>query len=181
MKGKHMSSQRFVRFVPLVAVTATLIVQTGCVTNGRRILLKEYGSSIQPVAGTNLSGMTICLKGFICASNLVALKLTSKPEEPAGYTYAERTHQQDKLWDQEQRAMQKKSNSASDTQIGNMRDGFGIVMSHVYAINDPGAWLAEGRNMTLKPRAPKSWMLPRATGRTRSFPESFNSAGWICI
>jgi hypothetical protein len=150
-----MSTQRFARFLSLMAVIAAVILQTGCVTNGRRILLKEYGPSIQPVAGAGLSGTTIWLKGFTCASNLVALQLTSKPEEPAAYTYTERTREQDKLWDREQRAMQKQTAPATDTRIGNMRDGFGIVMSHVYAMNDPGAWLAEGLKYDLEAQGAK--------------------------
>ena len=150
-----MSTQRFARFVFLMAVLAAVVLQTGCVTNGRRILLKEYGPSIQPVAGADLRGTTISLKGFTCAPNLVALQLTSKPEEPAVNTYADRTREQDKLWDQEQRAMQKQATPASDTRIGNMRDGFGIVMSHVYSMNDPASWLVEGLKYDLEAHGAK--------------------------
>jgi len=147
--------QRFVRCLFFMAITAVAISQTGCVTNGRRVLLKEYGPSIKPVAGANLNGTTICLKDFTCATNLITFAPTSKPEEPSPFSYLDRTREQDKLWDTEQRAMQKQSPKSNDTEIGNMRNGFGMVMSHVYAMNDPATWLMQGLKYDLEAQGAK--------------------------
>jgi hypothetical protein len=150
-----MPIRRFVRCLFFVAIAAVAICQTGCVTNGRQILLKEYGPSISPVAGANLNGTTVCLKGFTCASNLVSFVLTTKTEEPSPYSYIDRTRDQDKLWDQEQRAMQKQITPADLREIGNMRNGFGMVMSHVYAMNDPATWFADGLKYDLEAQGAK--------------------------
>ena len=138
-----------------VSVAALTICQTGCVTNGRRLLLKEYGPGIPPVADANLKGTTVCLKGFTCATNLVAFELKSKAEEPSPFSYLDRTPEQDKVWDAEQRAMQKQTAPSNDIQIGNMRDGFGFVMSHVYAMSDPAAWLMQGLKYDLEVQGAK--------------------------
>jgi len=150
-----MSIQRLVRYLFFAAFIAMVAGQTGCVTNGRRVLLKEYGPSIASVTNANLNGRTICLKGFTCAPNLVTLQLKSKAEEPSPYLYIERSREQDKIWDAEQRAMQKQTTAASWIQIGNMRDGFGIVMSHVYAMNDPAAWMMQGLKYDLEAQGAK--------------------------
>jgi hypothetical protein len=120
-----------------------LISLTGCVTNGRRVLLKEYGPSIAITNSNSLKGTTIFLKGFELAPDLVALELKSKPEVLPAFKYMDFSRAQDKQWDREQRAAQK-ANNKTEIKIGNMRNGFGMVMSHVYALNDPGAWLVEG-------------------------------------
>lgn len=130
----------------LLALIAVL--GTGCVTNGRRILLKEYGPSVNVAASNALKGATICLKGFESVSNLVALELKTKPEEPAGFKYMGFTRDQDKQWETEWRALEKQKGSTR--QIGNMRNGFGMVMSHVYALNDPATWLVEGLKYDLE-------------------------------
>src|SRR6185437_3096578 len=139
----------------VIIAAATVLLGTGCVTNGRHILLKEYSASIPPQSGADLNGKTICLKGFTCAPNLVALEVKDKPEEPTPFKYLERSRDQDKLWNQEQRAAQKQVAKDDQKVIGNMRDGFGIVMSHVYALNDPGAWLAEGLKFDLEAQGAK--------------------------
>lgn len=126
----------------------------GCVTNGRRILLKEYGPSV-PIADSNsLKGATICLKGFELAPDLIALKLKTKPEKLEGFKYMDLTRDQDKQWDQEQRAAQKAPDK-TEVKIGNMRNGFGMVMSHVYALRDPNAWLVEGLKYDLEAQGAK--------------------------
>jgi hypothetical protein len=40
-------------------------------------------------------------------------------------------------------------------EIGNMRDGFGIVMSHVYALNNPGEWLTQSLKYDLEAQGAK--------------------------
>jgi hypothetical protein len=131
-----------------LALGAVVVLGTGCVTNGRRILLKEYGASVPVATSNTLKGATICLKGFDSVSNLVALELKTKAEEIAGFKYTDYTREQDKQWDKEWRALEKEKGSLRE--IGNMRNGFGMVMSHVYALNDPTAWLVEGLKYDLE-------------------------------
>ena len=147
--------QRFVRCLFFTAFIAVVASQTGCVTNGRRILLKEYGPSVATVTNANLNGTTICLKGFTCAPDLVSFPLKSKAEEPSPFSYMDRTREQDKVWDAEQRALQKQVTQADWIQIGNMRDGFGIVMSHVYALNAPADWMMQGLKYDLEAQGAK--------------------------
>ncbi len=135
---------------------------TGCVTNGRRILLKEYGPSVPIVASNSLNGVTICLKGFECVPNLVALELKTKPEEIDGFKYMDFTREQDKQWDQEWRALEKQKGNVRE--IGNMRNGFGMVMSQVYALNDPSAWLVEGLKFDLEAQGAKIVDASQAAG-----------------
>jgi len=65
------------------------------------------------------------------------------------------TREQDKLWDTEMKALRKQTKEASWTKIGNMRNGFGMVMSHVYALNDPATWLAEALKFDLEAQGAK--------------------------
>jgi hypothetical protein len=134
-------------------LAAGLVLGTGCVTNGRQILLKEYGASIPVADDAPLKGATICLKGFTCAPDLISLELKSKAEEPTLFKYADLTREQDKVWEQEMKALQKQKVTA--TKIGNMRNAFGMVMSHVYALNDPGAWLTESLKFDLEAHGAK--------------------------
>lgn len=150
-----MSIRRLASYLSLFAVIVSALFQTGCVTNGRRVLLKEYGPSIEPVAGADLSGKTICVKSITCAPSLVTYELKSKPEEPAVYKYIERSPDQDKVWTDEQRAMQKTTKEADWKEIGNMRNAWGMVMSHVYAMNDPAEWMAQGLKYDLEKQGAK--------------------------
>jgi len=136
-----------------LALIAFVALGTGCVTNGRRVLLKEYGASVPVTSSNSLNGVIICLKGFDSVSNLVALELKTKPEEIDGFKYRDFTREQDKQWDKEWRALEKQKGSVRE--IGNMRNGFGMVMSHVYALNDPAAWLAEGLKYDLEAQGAK--------------------------
>jgi hypothetical protein len=150
-----MSIRRFNCCLPLVVFIAATALGTGCVTNGRRVLLKEYGPSIPVLADGTLKGAIIFLKGFNCASNLVSLELKTKPEEPSPFKYLDLTPEQDKLWDKEMSALRKQTSQADWREIGNLRNGFGMVMSHVYALNDPAAWLAESLKFDLEAQGAK--------------------------
>jgi hypothetical protein len=79
----------------------------------------------------------------------VELKPESKPEELKGFKYMDFTREQDKQWNADQRAAQK-AKDKFEIKIGNMRNAFGMVMSHVYALNDPGAWLVPGLKYDLE-------------------------------
>ena len=142
-------------YLSLLALLAATVLGTGCVTNGRRLLLKEYGPSVPLLADQSLKGVTVCLKGFDSAPSVVSFESTNKPEEPNPFKYMDFTHEQDVLWDKEMKDMQKQPAKADWRGIGNMRNGFGMVMSHVYALNDAGAWLAEGLKYDLEEQGAK--------------------------
>ena len=142
----------FMRTSLLSLLALIALLGTGCVTNGRRVLLKEYGPSV-PLAADSLKGVIICLKGLESGSNLVALEMKTRPEEVDGFKYMDFTREQDKQWDKEWRALEKQKGSVRE--IGNMRNGFGMVMSHVYALNDPAAWLVEGLKYDLEAQGAK--------------------------
>jgi hypothetical protein len=150
-----MSIQRFNRWSCLLALVATTVLGTGCVTNGRRVLLREYGPSVPVLADTTLKGATICLKGFTCAPDLTSPEPNSQPEEVTPFKYVDLTRDQDKLWDKEMSALRKQSTQADWKKIGNLRNGFGMVMSHVYALNDPAGWLTEGLKYDLEAQGAK--------------------------
>ncbi|HEY2084140.1 MAG TPA: hypothetical protein VGI88_15260, partial [Verrucomicrobiae bacterium] len=134
---------------------AATVLGTGCVTNGRQILMKEYGPGVPALADVNLKGSTICIKDFKCAPNLATLVVTTKAEEPNPFKYMDLTREQDKIWDKEMHDLQKQIAKADLREIGNMRNGFGMVMSHVYALNDPAIWLAEGLKFDLEAQGAK--------------------------
>ena len=128
---------------------------SGCVTNGRRVLLKEYGPSIAVQESSPLKGATVCLSGFTCAPDLVNLEPPGKPIELAQFKYIERTQEQDKRWDAEMKALEKQTSKKDWHVIGNMRNGLGMVMSHVYALNDPATWLLESLKFDLEAQGAK--------------------------
>ena len=134
---------------------AAILLGTGCVTNGRKILMKEYGPGVPALTDVSLKGYTVCIKDFKSAPDLVTYKTTAIVEEPKPYKYMDLTHEQDMTWDKEMRGLQKQVAKEDLRQIGNMRDGFGIVMSHVYALNDPATWLAEGLKYDLEAQGAK--------------------------
>ncbi len=150
-----MSIQKLSKSLPLLTFIVVAVLGSGCVTNGRRVLLKEFGPSIPVLADSSLKGTTICLKGFACATNLVSLEPKTKPEEPTPFKYMGLTREQDQVWEKEMLALQKQTRKQEWREIGNLRNGFGMVMSHVYAINDPATWLNESLKYDLEAQGAK--------------------------
>jgi hypothetical protein len=150
-----MNIQQLGKGLPLLTLIMVTVLGTGCVTNGRRVLLKEFGPSIPVVADSPLKGATICLKGFSCATNLVSLEPKTKPEEPTPFKYMGLTKEQDQVWEKEMLALQKENKKADWREIGNLRNGFGMVMSHVYAISDPATWLVDSLKYDLEAQGAK--------------------------
>jgi len=152
MKTKLLSLKKTIALAAWVAVAC---LGSGCATNGRYVLLKEYGPSGPADQAQSLKGITVCIKGFQSAPSLTSADPKTKPEEPADFKFHEFTSKESKLWDEEFRDLKKKTTKADWREIGNLRNGFGIVMSHVYALNDPGAWLAETLKMDLESQGAK--------------------------
>ena len=144
--------------IPRLALALTLlcgVLGTGCVTNGRKVLLKEYGPSVPEESHRPLAGITVCVLGFESAPDLVSLKVETEPEEPKPFKYKNQSREEDKAWSKEMRALQKQSKNATLREIGNMRNGFGMVMSHVYALNDPADWLRDSLRFDLEAQGAK--------------------------
>ena len=152
---KFMTTKNFSLRLSLLALVTATFLGTGCVTNGRRVLLKEYGPSVPPLADSPLKGATICIKGFNCMTNLVSLELKTKPDEPTPFKYMDLSREQDKLWSQEMKALRKQATKADLREIGNLRNGLGMVMSHVYALNDPATWLFQALKYDLEAQGAK--------------------------
>jgi hypothetical protein len=150
------ATTKLFRIVPLLVVCASaVLLGTGCATNGRQILLKEYGPTGAPATELSLKGKTVCLKGFECASTLTKPDPKSKPEKPAQFKFVPFTAEQSKQWEGESKAKAKETTKSDWRDIGNIRNGYGIVMSHVYALNDPGVWLVETLRMDLESQGAK--------------------------
>lgn len=127
-----------------------LLLAGGCVVNGRRVLLKEYGPSVPVVAGDALRGKVIALKGFNSVTNLVKPDPTTKPIEPEGFKYEPQSKEHDQLWSAEMLKLQRSVKKDRWILIGNMRNGLGMVMSHVYTLNDPAEWLTQSLKFDLE-------------------------------
>jgi hypothetical protein len=80
---------------------------------------------------------------------------TTKAEEPTGFTFVHFTSEQSKTWDKEFSALHKSTTLKDWHQIGNVRNGFGMVLSYVYALNDPGEWLVQTLAMDLESQGAK--------------------------
>src|SRR6266700_2364522 len=138
------------RLISLHALALAAVLANGCVINGRRVLLKEYGPTSSPAANAHpLKDATVCVKGFIGVQDILKDLPKAKPDQPEHFKYTAFSRDEDQRWDKEQRELTKKTNKADWREIGNMRNGFGMVMSHVYALNDPGAWLADTLKLDL--------------------------------
>jgi hypothetical protein len=102
-----------------------------------------------------LKGKTILLRGFTSSTNLVSPDPTTEPVEPQPFKYMDLSKDHDQLWSAEMRSLQKTMPKDQGVKIGNMRNGFGMVMSHVYALNDPALWLAESLKFDLEAQGAK--------------------------
>src|SRR6516165_6702437 len=135
----QLSVWKFGSTLRFAALISAMLLGAGCATNGRHVLLKEYGATAAPVAAQSLKGVTICIKPFDCATNLILPEPATKPEEPEQVTLVKFTSEETKTWAQELVALEKTKSPPKESlwEIGNLRNGFGMVMSHVYAVNDP--------------------------------------------
>jgi len=122
---------------------AAMMGTAGCVAPGRYIVLKEYSAPAPIQENGPLKGHTICVKPFASAFNINDKLPDKNTTEPPNYAYVEMTREETKMWDQEVTQDRKTLVKAELPQIGYVRNGFGKVVSRVYAINDPGQWLTD--------------------------------------
>jgi hypothetical protein len=115
----------------------------GCATSGRYIAFKEFSSPRSPEENSPLKGHTVCVKPFVNAFR-IGDKLSDKNTiEPANYTYVKLTKEETKLWNDEVNQRKRTSAKADWPQVGYVRNGYGMTVSKVYALNDPGVWLTD--------------------------------------
>ena len=150
-----LSAQWVCRSSCLAGLAAVALLATGCATNGRQILLREYSATGPSGPSQPLQGATICIKSFQCTATLTSPDPASKPEQPEGFKYVEYTPEQNKSWGQDFKSVSKSTSKSDWREIGSLRNMFGMVMSHVYALNDPGAWLAESLKLDLERQGAK--------------------------
>ena len=134
----------------MMAVAGMAVLSTGCATSGRYVLLKEYGPSVPLPSNPPLKGMTICIKDLQVAPSIIGPDPQTKPEQPVAFSFVPFTSEQSKIWDQEFRAIKRATTKDNWRKIGHVRNGFGMIMSHVHALNDPGPWLADSLKMDLE-------------------------------
>jgi hypothetical protein len=141
-----------------LGMVALVIVTTpggGCTNQKRCLLLKEYGPSVASPPGRPLNGITICIKKFACAPTFTKPDQSIKPEQLPEFTFSKFTTDQAALWSKECKDFKKRTSEAQWREIGNLRGGFGNILGHVYALNDPGTWLAETLKMDLESQGAK--------------------------
>jgi hypothetical protein len=125
--------------VPLAVVLAG----AGCATSGRYVALKEFSVSKLAEESSPLKGCVVCVKPFASSFSIDEQLPDKNTAEPPNYTYVRPTKEEAKLWDEEVRHRKKTTSKTDWPQIGYVRNGFGMVMSKVYALHDPGLWLAD--------------------------------------
>jgi hypothetical protein len=140
----HSGFNLFVLLAVLVALG------TGCATNGRRFVLKEFQATGPAAPDKPLKDITIFIEPFKSATNLTSPEPVSKAEQLPQFTFVEYTDSQHKNWDDESKQLEKTIPKEKMREIGNLRNGFGMILSHVYALNDPGKWLTDSLKMDLE-------------------------------
>lgn len=139
----------------LTALAAAALLATGCASGQRHVLLKEYGPTVAPRADQALKGITICIQGFQCAPSLVSPNPSTRADAEVGFTPTPFTDEEQTAWTAETKALKQSTTQADWREIGNVRTGIGAVIGHVYALNDPGAWLAETLKLDLEGQGAK--------------------------
>jgi hypothetical protein len=119
------------------------VLMTGCATSGRYVALKEFSSPRSAEENSPLKGHTVCVKPFVSAFSIDDLLPDKNTVEPASYTYVKLTEEETKMWNNEVNQRKKTMTKADWPQIGYVRNGWGMIMSKVYALNDPGVWLTD--------------------------------------
>ena len=156
-------------FCLLLAVSTLLC---GCATSGRRVLLKEYSPTVLRKANSPLTGAMVSIKPFGEMFNIKDLLPDKSTFEPPGYTYLKMTPEQVQMWDRDVVAQKKSSSESNWKEIGNVRNGFGMVLSKVYAVNPPGQWLADTLKMDLREQGASIVEGPEASNATVSIEGS---------
>jgi len=122
---------------------AVMLAGAGCATSGRYVVLKEFSSPRSSEENSPLKGHTVCVEPFVSAFNINDQLPDKNTIEPPNYSYVKMTREETQMWDNEDKRLRMTANKADWPQIGYVRNGFGKVLSRVYALEDPGAWLTD--------------------------------------
>jgi hypothetical protein len=127
----------------IVLPLAIVLAETGCSTSGRYVALKEFSSPRSSGENSAVKGHTVCIKPFASAFNLEDKRPSDREMQPKRYAYVKMTKEEKKMWEDEIDQRKKTGTEADWIQIGYVRNRYRMKMSKVYALNDPGAWLAD--------------------------------------
>jgi hypothetical protein len=127
----------------LTTLLVAVALMTGCATSGRYVALKEFSSPRSSEENSPLKGHTVCVKPFASAFSIDDKLPDKNTVEPANYIYVKLTKEETKMWVNEANQRKKATTKTDWPQIGYVRNGFGTIMSKVYALHDPGMWLTD--------------------------------------
>jgi len=127
----------------MVLALAVALAGAGCATSGRYVALKEFSPPLPSEENSPLKGRAICVQPFVSAFSINDKLPDEHAVEPPKYSYVKLTEEETRLWDNEVDKLKKTTSKKDWPQIGYVRNMIGIVMSKVYALNDPGAWLTD--------------------------------------
>lgn len=116
---------------------------SGCATSGRFVALKEYQPNAPARGASSLKGKSVYIAKFAYAPVKPAKGSMPKVQDPAGYAYVKLSKEQEKQWDLDFKALRKGFQKSDAVKIGAVRNGYGMTMSGVFALNDPGEWIRE--------------------------------------
>ena len=145
-KGDHAMRSGICKAGVLIAISA-LLVGSGCATSGRRVALKEFRPCVPKDPRSSLQGKTVHVAKFVYARDAAVVKTAPKPQKPAGYEYLKFTKDEQKKWDGEVAALSGSFVKSDAVKVGVVRNGYGMVMSGVFILNDPGEWMTKSLEM----------------------------------
>lgn len=138
------------RSASLLVGSLAVLTLTGCATNGRRVLLKEYAPTLTGRPDSPLKGATICLVPFQEEFNIKEKAPTDPPNEPPPFPFVKMADDAERSWNAEVEARVRSSSERDWKEIGNLRNGFGMIMSQVYAVNPVNEWLRQALKLDLE-------------------------------
>jgi hypothetical protein len=138
------------RTTMLMLIAVGTIAVTGCATSGRYVLLKEYSPTVPAKVNSPLDGVTVSIQNFQEEFNIKDKIPNGDLDEPVGFPFTKMTASDERAWNQELKALKKSSLKKDWREIGNVRNGFGAVLSKVYAVNPAGEWLTNALKLDLE-------------------------------
>jgi hypothetical protein len=139
----------------MIPIVLAAIFASGCASVERHVLLKEFASSVPQSASQPLKGKTVCIRPFTSVPSFAEPDVAIKPEQLPEFVFVRLTSDQEKLWREECRNLRERTDRVQWWGIGTLYAVFKRPAGRVYALNDPGTWLAETLKMDLEARGAK--------------------------
>lgn len=124
------------------------VFASGCATSGRYIVFKEYQPNL-PAKESKLKGKTVYI-GSVSFERNATRKDQTKPVDPPGFEFRRMSSEEKAKWNQEFKLLRKNFIKSDDNRVGSLRNGYGMVMSGIFALNDPAVWFKECLEAELK-------------------------------